>query len=158
MVQLLLQSGVRDTDGSAIFRAAQAGQQDVVEVLLNYDRQSTFSRRVMATRLEAAVCGAALQARLKLLQFLLEPPAKFLPGCADAMGHHIIQQVLNKGLEAAVQASIYRWGPAAQDPLFYRWSDVRVHERAAAVAFLLQQGGDPDYEGGQLLLLAVQQL
>jgi ankyrin repeat protein len=159
VVQLLLQRGVRDTDDVAIFRAAQAGQQDIVEVLLNSGKQSTSSasRRVMVARLEAAVCGAAMHAHLQLLQFLLAPFTKFLPGCADAMGHHIIQQVLNRGLQAAVQGGNYRWGREGQDPSYCNvgWTSEKFRLRVAS--FLLQQGADPNYENGQLLCWAVHQ-
>jgi ankyrin repeat protein len=141
VVQLLLQRGVRDTNGRAIFRAAQAGRQDVVELLLN-DAQ-----------LEGAVCGAAMHADLELLQFLLEPPSRLLPGRANAK---VIKQVLNKGLEAAAQGRDFRWTPAAHDPLFRYVSYVAAQQRAAVVAVLLQQGGDPNYRAGRLLLLAAQ--
>jgi hypothetical protein len=129
----------------------------MVELLLNNGSQSTSNRRVMAARLEAAVCGAAMHSRLKLLQFLLAPPARFLPGRPDAMGHHIVRQVLNRGLQAAVEGGHYRWGPAGQDPLYDRCSWESEQGRLGVVSFLLKQGGDPNYENGQLLLMAVQQ-
>jgi ankyrin repeat protein len=158
VVQLLLQRGIRDRAGRAMFRASQAGQQDTVELLLNNNRPSTFNRRVMAIRLEAAVCGAAAQAHLQLLQFLLAPPTRFLPGRADAMGSHIISQVLNKGLEAAVQGRHYKWGNPAQDYSYGHLVERSNQDRLAVVVYLLQHGADPNYQEGQLLRTAVQQL
>jgi ankyrin repeat protein len=154
VVQLLLQRGISDGVGGSIFIAAQASLQELVELLLNSDKPDN---EAMATRLEAAVCGAAMQANLQLLQFLLEPPTKFLPGRADAVGRRIMQQVLDRGLDAAVHGRHYNSGPVAHDSLARYSSALFAHQRAAVVAFLLKQGADPDYESGQLLLIAAQQ-
>jgi ankyrin repeat protein len=158
MVMLLLHSGMDIKQAaldSALSSAAHGGHLDVVELLLQYEAdvdagcgssstsgllnaalRSTTNRRVMASRLKAAVCGAASGTQLELLQFLLTPVTRFLPGPADATGCHILQQILDKGLEEAILQA------AAQSK--------------EVVAFLLQQGADPDYNDGKLLRLAVQ--
>jgi hypothetical protein len=158
ILQLLLQHETTDIIGRALFMAAQARQQYSVHILLEFDEQSKGNRRVMAGRLEAAVCGAASQGRLELLQFLLTPLNRFLPGPADAMGRHTLKQVLSKGLEAAVLGQQYEWDTPQDDQQYPYLSIPRsAHRPEEVVAFLLQQGADSDYGDGKLLLLAVQQ-
>jgi hypothetical protein len=155
VLQLLLQRGISDKVGGSIFIAAQASLQELVEMLLNSDKPGS---EAMATRLEAAVCGAAMHANLQLLQFLLEPPTKFLPGRADAVGRRIMQQVLYRGLNAATQGRTYKWGPGPHDPLIQHHLSsgiAALEQRAEVVTFLLKLGADQNYEGGKPLYMAV---
>jgi ankyrin repeat protein len=141
-VRLLLSHGASDTNDRALFTAAQAGQRQTVKVLLGTCKHSTTNGRSKAGAVEAAVCGAASQARLELLQSLL----KGLNNPGGAIHRHI----LNRGLEAAISGQNFEWGPCL--PI-----SGSAHSQEEAVAFLLQQGADPDYADGKLLLLAAQQ-
>jgi hypothetical protein len=158
IIQLLLQQEAKDEEGRAMFLAASTGQQEVVHLLLTAQQQ-TADRTCVLDQLRAALCGAASQACLDLVQSLLTLSNDILPGPTGTTPGHILKHILGRAVEAAVFGQKCDWETAEQGQLSYRpgtWSRF-TQDQIKTVSVLLQEGADPSYGAVWLCLAAAQQ-
>jgi ankyrin repeat protein len=162
-LDLLLQFGVSDQENQALFAAAFSGQRPTVDLLLRVIRTPSSSEAV-AGRFEAALCGAASAHNQQLVQHLVNAATSRLIQQPD--GPALLKQVLNRPLLAAISGVQFAMEqPCARDDgepgrmsqhfllkAQHRWTS----DYMAIVCLLLEEGADPDYEEGRLLLLAVE--
>jgi ankyrin repeat protein len=167
--KLLLQHGAQDVSDYALKLAAYLGQQEVVDMLMSAGGAFSISEPAV-TQMQAAIIAGASNGQLQVVQSLIcTLDAKSKQRLISLQTHNL---TLNLALEAACfgyhshRSTTFALPPGFQGNTLPVQLQQRVGRSAPLfprqyykilLLLLLPKGASPDYEGGKLVLWAVQQ-